>query len=75
MKIEGINKEERKEFKARLLQISNRYSVKFNDRIASVEYSKPYIISDEELSIISKDKKGLMNMINEFRVYQFNNAH
>jgi hypothetical protein len=72
MKIEGINKEERKEFKNRLASISNRYSVKFNDRIASVEYSKPYIITEEELSLISKDKKALMMMINEFRVYQFN---
>ena len=68
--IEGIAKDQRQEFKSRFADDDTKVSFKGDN--ATLNYSQPYIITDEELTKMSRVKKDWQRKINEFRMYQFN---
>ena len=72
--VDNIPKEQRPYFKAEVIKaLEGKANVYFSGDKAIVETKEPYFATDESLSEKSRLKKALINLLAEFRVYQFNN--
>lgn len=70
--VDNIEKHNRLKFKNDIKALTNGAIVLFKLDKATIIINKPYIATDESLSVYSNAKKAVYNYINEFRHYQFN---
>jgi len=73
--IDNIKKEERRYFKEQILNaINGKGNVYFTLDKAIVEIKMPYLVTEETLILKSQYKKAVNKVVNDFRLYQFNNG-
>jgi hypothetical protein len=72
IQVEGVEKENRKYFKGKILEISQVNNVAFADDDARIETKEPFIATEETLKEKSEVKEAIYQAITDFRQYQFN---
>lgn len=75
IQIDNVEKRHREYFKAEILKaIEGEGNVYFAQDKAIIETVEGYIITDETLLLKNNRKKAIYKTIENFRIYQFNNA-